>query len=238
MIIQIPITPYSFKYLLKKYGPGPYDISGASKTNQIRLAYRYLHLCAEPTAPLKRIPGCHIALDLGNDANLHKLKKLNEDLLKAGLFFEHEFNQAMKGFIEAQRLLAEKKSMPMSEWSVSAALEDFLAFYEITEDEYSWESAYRKLTRYKEVDRIFFVSKLCKKFDFRASDNQYYKLAYLGGQKYKYIAFQCFSRSAEDIVMKRHRIPSAVSSWGKTEEYASTAIEVINDFLIRGYSVA
>ncbi|MEM6765668.1 MAG: hypothetical protein AAF655_12105 [Bacteroidota bacterium] len=237
MRLYIPITPYVKKYLAATYGPDPYPVSHQGPTTDLFLQFKYMALNAgtvvkEPGTP--KYPHVQITFD---DPDLISLHPSLEPLIKSGVFFQHAFYLNMRRFIEGQELLAKEKGLNRAEWNRQQAVKSFLDLFGITEEELSLESAYRHLQRKLSDDQVFFFQKLTKIHEFRPSDNQMFRLGRIVRPNRPTIAFDCYSRSKEDIIIKEHRIPPKLVRANNWQDYAHTAMEVINDFLIKGYSV-
>lgn len=237
MKVSIGVMPYVYKYLAHTYGRPPYDVT-FSQQNDIRISLENMHLTAEPFVPERRLPGRYIELDIGENHQLARLIESHRPLIKSGHFFEHQFHLAMRRYVQAQESLAKKEEMPRTAWNKMQALADFLQIHDITEEEYSLESAYKQLYRLRDEDLVFLAAKVRQKFGFSGAENQHFKLCRINGEKRRQVVFYCFSRSAEDIVRKRAYIPKPICEHGNWQTYAENLMRVINDFLIRGQSVA
>ncbi|MEL6851795.1 MAG: hypothetical protein AAFP92_24950 [Bacteroidota bacterium] len=238
MVIEIPVSPYVYKFIVSTYGDTPLYHLANSRKNTLRVAFQYFALSAEVVVPENRLPAKIIQLDIGDDINLKRAAALNRNLLTSGTFFEHEFNQALNQFIEFQEALARKWGLPETMWNKSQALQDFLDRYHITPYEYSWDSAYRALTRRNDRKLIYLRETLIRKYEFSSGENQHFRLAKLRYGKTPRIVFSCYSRSKEDIIERVDWIPRKYVAREIYLPYAEKVISIINNFLLKGYTIA
>lgn len=234
MKIRIPVTPYVHAYLAHKYGPSPYDLRQTLRSD-LRMTLQHLSIDIELWPRIKH--GHYIVMDLGEDQNLIRAYQHHQPILEVGGFFQAEFMRALRGYVKAQEDLAERLALAPSCWNRKWAIESFLNSYNIDPTSYDFFSAYRQHNRLKQADFVKMAGELCTKFDFRVSDNQAFRLCSGSFGQENVIIFWCFSRSAGDIVRKRHRIPSKLLRSGDWIGYAKVATQVINDFLLRGYTI-
>ena len=123
--LRIPVTPHVWKYIWNQYGPGDKFDLASSRQNALRIALTNVSITAESIPSPERLPGKHLYLDLGKSGELKEIAHLSQPWLKSGYFFQHEFNQALRNYIEAQRDLAKqmglpkRNGMPGSGWSPS-----------------------------------------------------------------------------------------------------------------------
>ena len=143
----------------------------------------------------------------------------------------------MRHWVDAQAALGAREGLNFASGR-SRCLEDFFAHYLIDPEEYSWDSAYRRLTRASGLNDLFLREELRKKFDFCESDNQAFTLTRISwSHRRPFIYFFCYSSTREDVIRKCHRIPARLYHDQTWEPYARRARAIIDDFLKNGYVV-
>lgn len=237
MLVSVPVAPYVLRYISHTYGTGPYDLSFNKRRNDLRI--QFLWMALEADFPVKMGKVTHnVILDLGKDSQLIRFYRENSELIKSGAYFHATFMNDMKNFIEAQEMLAARLRLRHHTWNQKTALDDFLGKYEIDPAEYDFHSAYRQFSRMKSERLGPLAEKMTVDYEFCPSDNQHFRLARLWWASRKRISFWCFSRSKEDIIVREHYIPIKMIRTGNTLNYARDAIQVINTFLLKGYTIA
>ncbi|MCB0476223.1 MAG: hypothetical protein KDC69_11140 [Flavobacteriaceae bacterium] len=237
MQVEIPVMPYVYKYLVRTYGLPPYHIAHSRK-NDLMFAFSFLTMTAKPVIKRNRIPGRTIILDIGDNKLLADLAEKNRPVLQAGLFFHHEFDLTVRRYVEAQEKLAERLNLPRNEWHREQALLEFLQSYDITEDEYALESAYKQLYRKRRADKVFLAQNIAQKFDFSPGKNDRFSLSKLTKKRgYPIISFYCYSRTKQQSTQRYLHISSKAIDQGWAEEFTLNAIEVIDNFLLQGYTI-
>lgn len=124
--IAIPVLPYVKKILLKLYGNEPLLL--VDKTLLAKSAVGISMYIPEDT----RVPGCTVRVQMSN-----RVLEYYADFKHAfqlGMYFERVAQQMMLTHIAAQKRM-HRDSM--------SALRDFYEMYELTDDDYDIESAYR-----------------------------------------------------------------------------------------------
>lgn len=237
MRIEVYVTPYVFKYLKHTYLDDPYIITGAQ--NDLRIAFEFLSFRAYlPPIKLGKLGGHKITLDLGDNPALAALAE-NTALLKSGAFYQHEFNLALRRYIQAQEDLSSELGLTAYEWSRDRSIKTFFAKYGITEDDYSLDSAYRQTTRTKDADLRFFSEKIRTMFGFSGSGNSDYALARLvkDGPD-RLLMFNAWSRSKKQRRRCRIYVPRKIRDTDKEPFFIENGLKIINSFLLAGRSVA
>lgn len=240
--VRVGVTPYVKKYILRTYGPGEkYDLTLRNRSD-LRISLINLDYTAEIPLLPSRGPGSNIVFDLGDDPHLVDTYTRAERWIKVRAYFEHEFNVILKNYLAAQAELAERLNLSQTQYNARIGLESFLEKYGIEDWEYSYDSLRRQWHRLKQKDYSDFYGLLSKKLGFRVTDNQglSYKVftpAHVVGVQDLVIWFTAYSRSAEDIIVKRLRIPPKLIASGDWVEWSDIAINYINSQLRRGCTV-
>ncbi len=238
-LVEIPVTPYVYKYLVHTYGQPPFDLA-FNRHNALRMAFQFMALSATPMQKTTDSPTTlvYLQLNLGESEQLATQYKRILLIAKAGLFFHQQFVDAMLKWINYQEILASSLCLDKKQWNREIALANFLQHYDINEDEYSFDSASRQLRRQirfsPEIEQI--RSKVYRKCNFCTQQAHAYKFAKLirQGDGYR-IRFSAFSLSRGSLFAKDIRIPRNVIQSGTLEDYADKWISTINDYLLKGY---
>lgn len=129
---QIPIVPFVKQILLKEYGAEPIRITGQSLLGKQVMSFVLdLEDQGLEGIELPKVYGTTIQIELST--RLWKFLQRYNDLFQAGMFFERMAQRMM-----IQHIIAQVRA-GRTAWS---AMEDFLLFYDIGEDEYAAMSAY------------------------------------------------------------------------------------------------
>lgn len=244
--IRVGVSPYVYKYIWKQYGPGDRFEVSASRNNTLRLALTFLPMAAEVIPCPERLPGRSIYLDLGTSQELRAAAQAARPFIRAGYFFQHEFNQAILTYIEAQRDLARRQGLKETEWNARLALEQFLDRYEIEEHEYSYDSLRRQYNRVNHDQARFFSEKLSMIFEFcpcgksglsdadiqRAQQSFTPCRVYFGLQPR--IVFRAFSRRRGKIHPYELRIPRKLLDLDEHWPWIKANVGIINHHLRQG----
>lgn len=247
--LRIPVTPHVWKYIWNQYGPGDKFDLASSRQNALRIALTNVSITAESIPSPERLPGKHLYLDLGKSGELKEIAHLSQPWLKSGYFFQHEFNQALRNYIEAQRDLATQMGLPETQWNARIGLESFMEKYGIEDYEYSYDSLRRQYNRVNRDRMEYFDSKLTTKYDFCPCSEGFYfdfqkKLIktcfepcrYIGGQRPR-IHFHAFSRSSQKIVLCEMYVPKRLIITNDHWEWIDMHFRIINGYLRRGYTI-
>ncbi len=230
-LFRIPVTPYVFQFLLHTYGSSPYKIAG-SQSNDLKVSLLNMQMAAEPVVLERKLPGKYIVLDLGNDPVLTEALDKCQPLIKAGQYFQHEFNLIMRKAVEAILSYYPDSNNQL-------ALASFLSAHGITEDIYPFDSAYRQLSRTKYANDAFFCGELRQKLRICAKGKSAYKAPkFTVSGKRKYVYFYATQSDTGELKRIRHYIPSYIKSPEDIEKYASRCISIITRLLQRGVMVA
>ena len=233
--LRVSVAPYVHAYLATRYGPSPYDLTHSNR-NELRMAFSYMWMGVEFWPRTKH--GHYVVIDLGNDHTLLRAYQYNKPFLKAGYFFQGEFMRAMRGYVKAQEALANSLNLGPSAWNKKWAIDQFLKDHNVDPNSYDFFSAYRQHNRMEQADFSELEKKCSTKFDFRPSDNQYFKLCSVSFGKKIRIIFWCYSREQEDLRRCEYHIPVKLVRSGDWLTYAKTSMHIINDFLLNGYTVS
>lgn len=226
-MITIEVTPYVYRFLLKEYGlgAGPFPLT---KNHDLAMAFSSIGLLAEPVPRPSHVIGRRIKLDVVNNPSAQRLVRENQHLLNSGLYFQHEFFRTMRTWVSA-----------LTDTGVAAteALSRFLAHYDISEEEYSFDSAYRQLTRKKtgqkeEIERFLVV-----KWSFLVVNTRNRSKTYIWENQYAtQIRFNALNRATSTRHEFIQHVPQGLRGSVRTEWIAS-AREIIDHHLAMGASV-
>lgn len=233
--IRVSVTPYVHAYLATRYGPSPYDLTHSHR-NDLRMAFSYMWMGVEFWPRIKH--GHYVVIDLGKDHSLLRAYEYNRPFLKAGHFFQGEFMRAMRGYVRAQEALAKSLNLGPSSWNKKWAIDQFLKEHNVDPASYDFFSAYRQHNRMEQADFSELAQKVSTMFKFRAADNECFRLCSVSIGKRNRIIFWCYSRSQQDMRRCSHYIPQKLIKKGDWLGYTKTAMTIINDFLIKGYTVS
>lgn len=265
MRIEVPVTPYVFKYIVHKYGGGHHDLT-ESRRHTLRLAFEHMRMGGEMVPLERKALGRHIELDIGSDHVLKRLYRHFEPLLRAGGYFHHQFMERMLMYVQDQEDLAQILDLRQSEWNREMALRTFLQKYQITEIDWSYDSASRQLRRLirplpgynQHKDLKAYID---RKFQFRpATDPKVrwisgYKEAENPGELFSQqedmvrmcsvvhgesnpsITFAAYSRYHQGLVAKTIRVPDSVVASDTIHDYTDQVCRIINQYLLDGYTI-
>ena len=137
MDIQLHLPAFLFRYLSAEYGPGPYDLE---QYRALRIAFLHWGFYADALPPLVETPESVylIVLKLPESESLHTMAKLAVN--HPPNFFVAEFYNAVINYTEGY--------MAQGNTNRKSALAHFLARYNISEDVYPLETAYRNMHRW------------------------------------------------------------------------------------------
>ena len=143
MTVQVPIDVpcYVFKYLAKEYGTGPFNLSDV-RLKELKDALLYGEIHASVVAPALDIPSASylIYLEFDRYSSVARALRSRGGGMKRESFFVHEFWSAAINYCNGL--------MDGSGVNRMVALERFLEKYEIDEELYSLDSAYRVFQRW------------------------------------------------------------------------------------------
>lgn len=146
--VQVPVQPYVAKFLAHQYGAHPGNQHyRLTRDSDLGLSLLNLGFSVEIVPQVQRLPGVYIQIDLGDDAKLLTAFERNRPWMEAGAFFQHEFNQALRTHLDAQRQLANVLELSEKDWNARIGLELFMQRYGITNDEYDYDSLRRHMNR-------------------------------------------------------------------------------------------
>lgn len=241
LLVAIPTTPYVYRYLLAKYGEGPYDLRRGAH-NPLRVSLEHFQVFAEVADHLGRIP---YTIELVLPPDLAATYETQASGLSAGMFFEHEFVESMRTWVEAQVDLGHRTGLPQQEANKYRALIHFFERHGIREEDYSLEAAYRRLTRHREADGQYLREKLVRKYRFcpyeKPADRRARRtVARIGSDgRGARIRFWATSAEAGRVVEKTHRIPAKLFRQGDAEwkPYARSVMGIISELVNSGWAV-
>lgn len=242
--MRIPVLPYIRKFLWHQYGPGDrFDLRHYPR-HPLRLSILYLGMTAEIIPQADRLAPTYIDLEVAqDDGDLHQALHQFGPWITGGAIFQHEFNTALRLYVEAQRDLAASLGLNTVEWNARIALENFLRTYGIEEHEYSYESLRRQWTRQSPVKIDLAARQLSAKYGFCPTENQEVRLlpivppAYWGGQRPR-ISFHAYSRGQEDVVRKEICVPKRLLQTGQALDYAQVTMSALTRLLRQGVTIA
>lgn len=140
MDLQIHLPAFLFRYMSAEYGPGPYDLKEHAP---IKLAFLHWGVYSDAWPPLIETPEATYLVLLKVPESLRDLAKIAAN--HSPSLFTAEFYLAAinytEGFMDGQ--YRKRKE----------ALGHFLARYDISEDVYPLETAYRNMHRWLERKR-------------------------------------------------------------------------------------
>jgi hypothetical protein len=138
--LKVPV--YVLQYVLKKYGPGPYDLSDP-RNRGMKVALHYYSLTADAFVPPVLTTTSRVPIKVIYRGNkLVKAYRRYADTEEYNNFFHIQFWEAVEEWIEALRA---SEDMPKR-----TALRKFLDYYEIDCEMLPLHSAYRMLNRWLE----------------------------------------------------------------------------------------
>lgn len=127
--LQIPVRAYVRKIILREHGPEPIRITQQSLLGKNVLAMLFDY--AESEVPQHGCFGEPLSVEISTRLSRHFQKY--EDVFQSGFYFEKVAQQMLVTYILGG-VRAGRKA-----WD---AMRDFLALYDISEDEYAAEAAY------------------------------------------------------------------------------------------------
>lgn len=138
----IPVTGYVYQFLLKVFGPGPYDI-GKDIVNIPRQMFISIHLTAV-RLNVKAVAGYEIGVKFRGSQQLLTYYEAHRHIFERGIFGIYHFHEQMYHQVKAEVFF---KNSIGGEGNLSRAVQNFLDRYEIPEDIYSWDNAYMQIMR-------------------------------------------------------------------------------------------
>ena len=250
LTIQVPVTTYIYKYVWHHYGPGDRFNISLSRQNALRIALEHLNFDAWADPFHNQLPGRYIHLQVDESDGIRDIIDTATPWLRAGYFYQQQFNHSLHTYIDAQRDLARAHRLKETEWNARLGLERFLQKYNIEEHEYSYESLRRQYNRVNQDKWEFFRKKLSLEFDFcpRSIDDmggfamnerisQQIKPCRLVKSHGLQIYFNAYSRRKHQVRRVEIRVPRGLVRKNEHYEWIDIHFRIINGYLKRGYTI-
>lgn len=250
LTIQVPVTTYIYKYVWHHYGPGDRFNISLSRQNALRIALEHLNFDAWADPFHNQLPGRYIHLQVDESDGIRDIIDTATPWLRAGYFYQQQFNHSLHTYIDAQRDLARAHRLKETEWNARLGLERFLQKYNIEEHEYSYESLRRQYNRVNQDKWEFFRKKLYAEFEFCMHDSvpndgsayserlsQQIKPCRLIKCDGLMIYFNAYSRSRRQVHRLQIRVPRRLIQSEEHWEWIDIHFRIINGYLKRGYTI-
>lgn len=241
-LIRVPVTPYVWHFIKSRYGLGKntYHLK-AKRHHDLMIAFQGLGFKATLIPQPQRLPGKHIYISTDGDRYLQELAQENEVWLKAGAFFQHEFNTRLANHVESQRQLAQRMGLRENQWNARLALEDFMSMYGIHQEMYSYESLRRQWTRLNEAEKGALEQKLYTIFKFSTQPGARFKPCSLHVGKNTRVLFYAQSRSYGKVLVRhQYKVPQFLLKPENSDlfhDHVHTVFAFINKQLKKGVTV-
>lgn len=235
--IEIPVTAYVSAYLRRRYcSSGVFDVRGGRDDLSMALMGISDLLMLNPESESSTSPTLSTVVLIVDD-RLANVADMYREFLRYGAFFQYQFYKDLVDYVSSQRDLAREQHLSRKEWNERKAVQAFKKKYNLPISE---ETLVRQYTRKVGWKRSFAFKEVKGRFGFNEGDGQVRgKAARLVNGLEIYIRFCAYSRAKGRVVERKWRVPSFLCNQPGDDwlVWAEARIDVLNKFLIKGFSI-
>lgn len=155
-LVSIPLTEYAHKYLLKCFGPAPFDLTKPG-FNPPRDMFLSVGIIWSRTSNIFPFESVDVFLGSTQHENmLHKHYRTHQKKFELGIYGLYYFYRALFNEVDMEIKLREEMGQKLGygDNHISKAVDNFLKRYDIDEEIYPLAAAYQKYMRMKQKHRI------------------------------------------------------------------------------------